>query len=206
MKIISLPPRGWANTYLITEDGERAIVIDPSQPFIQKDLQTRGLTATHVLLTHCHFDHVGGVATLQRSGARVYCSAAEKPLVGTEKELFQAFGLTRDPYTVDETFFDGEEKELCGVSVKGILTPGHTAGSCCYLFTSKDGERCLFTGDTLFMDSVGRTDFPTGNTAQMRASLRKLKEMEGDIPVYAGHNERTTLERERTHNPFMQDI
>ena len=206
MQIITLSPRGFgANTYIITEDGKQAIVIDPSQTRVEGELIKLGLQPTCLLLTHCHFDHVGGVGVLQENGARVYCSAQEKSLVGTGADLFEAFGAPRVAYKIDETFADGEEKILNGISVKAILTPGHTAGSCCYLFTDKEGGRYLFTGDTLFAGSIGRTDFPTGNITQMRASLNRLSSLDGDLPLYAGHNEQTTLENERKTNPFMRD-
>ena len=206
MQIITLSPRGFgANTYIITADNKNAIVIDPAQPRVEGELIKLGLRPACVLLTHCHFDHVGGVSVLQESGARVYCSAQEKPLIGTNADLFELFGAPRTPYRIDETFLDGEEKILNGISVKAILTAGHTLGSCCYLFTEKDGGRYLFTGDTLFAGSIGRTDFPTGNISQMRASLKKLAALDGDMPVYAGHNEPTTLETERQTNPFMND-
>ncbi len=206
MKIITVYPRGFgANSYILTEDGKTCLVVDPAQPRIEGELIKAGLQPVGVLLTHCHFDHVGGVAALQESGARVYCSAEEKKLVGTSADLFEAFGAPRTQYTVDETFADGEEKELAGIRVKMHLTAGHTSGSCCYEMTTKEGGRYLFKGDTLFQDSIGRTDFPTGDIGQMRASLRKLKSLEGDMPVYAGHNEETTLERERKRNPFLQE-
>ncbi len=205
MQIITLSPRGFgANTYIITDDNKRAIVIDPAQTRVEGELIKLGLQATHVLLTHCHFDHVGGVAALQQGGAKVYISAKEKSLVGTGADLAEFFGAPMARYTVDETFDDGEEKLLNGISVKALLTPGHTAGSCCYLFTDNEGGRYLFTGDTLFQGSIGRTDFPTGDIAQMRASLKKLARLD-DVPVYAGHNEPTTLENEKKTNPFMLD-
>lgn len=207
MQIITISPRGFgANTYAITADNKRAIVIDPAQSRVEGELIKRGLQATHVLLTHCHFDHVGGVTELQQSGAKVLCSATEKPLIGTEADLFSAFGAPRVHYTVDETFSDGEEKEINGFKIKMLLTPGHTKGSCCYLFTAKDGSRCLFTGDTLFNGSIGRTDFPTGDIAQMRESLRKLSALDGELTVYPGHNDETTIEHERRTNPFLTDI
>ncbi len=206
MQIITLYSRGFgANTYVITKDGVNAVVIDPAQPRVEGELLKRGLQASCVLLTHCHFDHVGGVPALQEGGARVYCSAEEKPLIGTQADLFELFGAPRQPYRVDETFADGEEKMLCGLSVRAMITPGHTKGSCCYLLTDEDGKEYLFTGDTLFCDSIGRTDFPTGDVGQMRASLRRLAALEGDMPLYAGHNEETTLGRERKHNPFLQE-
>ena len=207
MEIITISPRGFgANTYALTEDGKTAIVIDPAQPRVESELIKRGLLPAYVLLTHCHFDHVGGVSALQASGAKVFCSDAEKPLIGTQADLFDAFGAPRLPYRIDETFADGEEKNLGGVLVKMLWTPGHTKGSACYLVTAKDGGRYLFTGDTLFEGSIGRTDFPTGNIGEMRASLKKLSGLEGDYPIYAGHNDPTTLDRERKTNPFMQDL
>jgi glyoxylase-like metal-dependent hydrolase (beta-lactamase superfamily II) len=206
MQIITLSPRGFgANTYIITEDNQHAIVIDPSQTRVEGELIKLGLQPTCVLLTHCHFDHVGGVGVLQEMGAKVYCSAQEKPLVNTPADLFEAFGVPKVSYKVDETFIDEEVKILNGISVKALVTAGHTAGSCCYLFTDKEGGRYLFTGDTLFASSIGRTDFPTGSLAQMRASLKRLGRIDGDMPVYAGHNEPTTLDNERRTNPFMRD-
>ena len=206
MKIITLSPRGFgANTYVITTDDKTAIVIDPAQPRIKAELDKRGLRAVCVLLTHCHFDHVGGVAALQADGALVYCSDQEKPHVGTSADLFALFGAPREAYTVDKTLADGEECAMCGVKVQTLVTPGHTAGSACYLFTDEAGEKHLFTGDTLFAGSIGRTDFPTGSVAQIRESLRRLCALDGDMPVYAGHNEPTTLEIERKTNPFVLD-
>ncbi|MBQ8343475.1 MAG: MBL fold metallo-hydrolase [Clostridia bacterium] len=205
MQIITVSPRGFgANTYIVPIDDKRAIVIDPSQPRIADELKKRGLTAAYVLLTHCHFDHVFGVPALQEQGAKVLCSDKEKPLIGTNADVFDLFGAPRFAYAVDDTFTDNEEKNLDGISVKMLLTPGHTAGSCCYLFTAKDGGRYLFTGDTLFLGSIGRTDFPTGDIGQMRASLRRLATLD-DMPVYVGHNDPTTIENERKYNPFMLD-
>ena len=207
MQIITIYPRGFgANCYALTEDGKNAIVIDPAQVRVESELIKRGLAPKCVLLTHCHFDHVGGVSALQSNGAKVYCSDKEKGLIGTHVDLYEAFGAPRAPFQVDGTFFDGEEKEFCGMQVKAILTPGHTSGSVCYLVTAKDGGRYLFTGDTLFAGSIGRTDFPTGSIADMRLSLKKLSSLNGDYPIYPGHNDETTLEEERKINPFLQDV
>lgn len=206
MQIIKIAPRGFgANTYVLTEDGQNAIVIDPAATRVESELIKRGLTARYVLLTHCHFDHVGGVGALQAGGAKVLCSAQEKPLIGTQADLFERFGAPRTPYVVNETFTDGEKKELCGMSFEVLFTPGHTSGSVCFLFTSKEGKKYLFTGDTLFAGSIGRTDFPTGDIQAMRKSLKKLAALEGDIPIYAGHEEETTLDHERKTNPYLFD-
>ncbi len=207
MQIIRISPRGFgANTYVITQDNKEAIVIDPSQRRVEGELLKLGLTAKYVLLTHCHFDHVGGVAPLQQAGAKVLCSDKEKPLIGTTADLFDAFGGGREAFIVDETLQDNQTRTLCGINVQTIVTPGHTAGGACYLITDTDGEKHLFTGDTLFCGSIGRTDFPTGNIGKLRESLRKLANLAGDMAVYPGHEDATTLENERKTNPFMVDL
>jgi glyoxylase-like metal-dependent hydrolase (beta-lactamase superfamily II) len=205
MQIIRISPRGFgANTYVITKDGKNAVVIDPAQPRVAQELEKLALTPAYVLLTHCHFDHVAGVEILQEKGAKVFCSTEEKPLIGTSADLFEYFGAPRLPFVLDGTFFDNEEKELCGITVKALLTPGHTKGSVCYLFTEKDGGRYLFTGDTLFQGSIGRTDFPTGNMGEMQQSLRRLSALEDSLPIYPGHNDESTIGIEKRENPFME--
>ena len=206
MQIILARGRGFsANTYIITADNKNAIVVDPAHDGVAEEVKKYGLVCQYVLLTHCHFDHVAGVAALQRDGARVLCGSLEQPLVGTKADLFERFGAQREVYRVDETLFDGETRELCGVSVQTIFTPGHTAGSACYLVTDKE-KKALFTGDTLFAGTIGRTDFPTGNMETLRKSLKKLYDMTGDYPIYPGHEECTTLDRERKTNVFMCDL
>lgn len=207
MEIITLSPRGFgANTYLITTDGQNAIVVDPAQTRVEAELVKRGLRATHVLLTHCHFDHVGGVAVLQEGGAKVLCSDQEKPLIGTDAALFSLAGMPEVFYRVDETFQDGEEKLLNGLRIKMLLTPGHTQGSACYLVSDGQGKEVLFSGDTLFQGSIGRTDFPTGSMATLRQSLKKLSKLPDDLPVLSGHGDETTIGEEKKTNPFMADV
>ena len=207
MEIITIYPRGFgSNTYVLTADNQNAVVIDPAQPRVLEELNNRGLQAQYVLLTHCHFDHVGGVETLQKQGAKVLCSENEKPLVGTNADLFELFGSPRVEYQIDETLKDNEQRTLCGLTFQTLFTPGHTKGSVSYLFKQNDGGRYLFTGDTLFAGSIGRTDFPTGDMGMLRHSLLRLALLEGDMKVYAGHNEETTLETERKTNPFLVDV
>ena len=203
MQVIKIYPRGFAsNCYVLTKDGKTGIVIDPAQKRVESELIKLGITPKYVLLTHCHFDHVDGAGVLQEAGAKVLCHSVEKRNVGKSVDLYDAFGAPRSVFTVDDTFLDNETRELCGIKITVLHTPGHTSGSCCYLV--EDGEeKHLFTGDTLFAGSMGRTDFPTGSAAQMQASLQRLKALDGDMPVYAGHEEDTTLERERRTNPFM---
>lgn len=205
MQIHKISPYGFgANTYAITADGKTAVVIDPSSKHVESKLIALGLDVKYVLLTHCHFDHVNGAGVLQQAGAKVLCLDKEKPLVGTQSDLFEAFNVVRDPYTVAETLSDGQEIELCGLKIKALSTGGHTVGSASYII-EEGGERCLFSGDTLFKNTIGRTDLPTSDLGMLRQSLKKLCALD-DMSVYAGHGEATTLAEERKNNPFLQDL
>lgn len=214
MKVEKIYPKGFAaNSYIVTCDActGLAVVVDPAQPRIAEELKKRSLTPVCVLLTHAHFDHVGGAAALQAMGAKIFCSEKEKALVGTRADLFDTAGIPRVPFTVDGTLRDGEILNVCGLSVRAVSTPGHTAGGMCYLIrdegTAQETKEkaALFTGDTLFAGSVGRTDFPTGNVGALRESLKKLAALDGDYPVFPGHEEDTTLNEERQKNPFLRD-
>lgn len=191
-----------ANTYILTNDNKNAIVVDPSRPSILEELSSRNLTAKYVLLTHSHFDHIGGVSALQNAGAKVVCAEEERAAFNTTMEFGARLGYKKEPLIVDETFSGEKELNFLGISLKVIQTPGHTIGSVCYLLKE---ENILFTGDTLFEGSIGRTDLPTGDTGMLRESLRKLKNLSGDYDVYSGHGDETTLDRERRLNPFFID-
>ncbi len=206
VKRIKIYPRGFgANTYLLTADDRTAVVIDPSSHSVLTELSARKLVPAYVLLTHCHFDHVMFVYELQQLGAKVVCLDKELPNVNTDVDLFSLAGVARKPFTVDKTVSDGEAFTLAGVNFTAYSLPGHTTGSAAYL-TEENGERWLFTGDVLFEDSIGRTDFPTGSLSEMRESLRKLKNMDGEYLIFSGHGEDTTLKTERKRNMFLQDI
>lgn len=205
MRVIRISPAGFAaNSYAVTSDGKDALVVDPAQSRVAAELKKLGLRPVWILLTHAHFDHVGGVDRLKVEGAKLLCSETESSLIGTPADLCEAFGAPSSRFSADGTFSDGETKRLCGLNVTAIFTPGHTSGSTCYLVSEENtGDRVLFTGDTLFAGSVGRTDFPTGDGAALRESLRKLSALPGDMRVLPGHEDETTLETELRENPWM---
>ena len=206
MKVISIYSRGFgANTYAVTTDGQHAVVIDPAQPRVYEELEKRGLQAKYVLLTHCHFDHIGGVSVLQNAGAKVLCTSEEKRLVDTHADLCAYFNAPPADYEIDETLNDGQTLDLCGMQIRVLLTAGHTKGSACYLFTSETGDTCLFTGDTLFRYEVGRTDLPGGDYPTLLQSLRRLAELDGEYCVLPGHEEISSLDAERKFNRYIQE-
>lgn len=197
MQVYKIYPLGFAsNTYFLTADGKNAVCVDPAQPRVADEAERLGLTVGYVLLTHGHFDHIGGAAALQGKGAKIGCLTGEERLAVADNlsDLF-GDGLEIDPFFVDFTVKNGEILEIAGMKIKAIATPGHTAGGACYLV-----ENNLFTGDTLFHGSVGRCDLPTGNAAQLEESVKKLYALEGDYTVYAGHGDDTTLDAERKYN------
>ncbi len=204
MQVFCIAPAGFAaNSYLITQDGRSAVAVDPAQPRILGEAKRCGLNVTHVLLTHGHFDHTGGCAALQQAGARVGCLVQERALALGQDSLAFGMGGRRagefPDFTIDFTFRDGEALSLCGIDFLVLATPGHTAGSACFL-----AEDCLFTGDTLFAGGVGRTDLPTGSAAALMRSLARLAALAGDLRVLPGHGEESTLLQERRYNPFFR--
>lgn len=200
MQVFKIYPQGFAaNSYLLTQDEKTAVVIDPAQPRIAEEAKRRGLTVTHVLLTHGHFDHIGGCAALQAEGAKVGCLAKEAPLALGKNNMADYFGGHVPPFSVDFTFDDGDILSLDGMQFLVIATPGHTAGGACFCV----GDH-LFTGDTLFAGDIGRSDLPTGSGAQLTESVRKLYALQGDFTVCPGHGEDTTLEYERHNNGWVR--
>lgn len=200
MQVFKIYPQGFAaNSYLLTQDEKTAVVIDPAQPRIADEAKRRGLTVTHVLLTHGHFDHIGGCAALQAEGAKVGCLAKEAPLALGKNNMADYFGGHVPPFSVDFTFGDGDILSLDGMQFLVIATPGHTAGGACFCV----GDH-LFTGDTLFAGDIGRSDLPTGSGAQLTESVKKLYALQGDFTVCPGHGEDTTLEYERHNNGWVR--
>jgi len=199
MKVYKLTPQGFAsNSFAVTEDGKTCILIDCAQPRVYDWCKKIGLTPEAVLLTHAHFDHVGGCARLQAAGAEIYASKIESELAFSNEYLSLFGGVEVPPFTVSHTIEEGEQN-IFGIRVKAIATPGHTAGGMCYIIGDS-----LFSGDTLFCGSAGRCDLPTGDEAKLGLSLKKLYSLAGDYKLYTGHGEDSSLERERRYNPFMR--
>lgn len=192
---------GLANSYLVTQDGKNGILIDCATPdLVKRVYDETGIKVETILLTHGHFDHVGGCREFAECYVSFYCSQEEKPLI-LSREYLGIFGGVRVPrFEIDRELKDGEEFELSGLNIKVISTPGHSAGSVCYII----GD-CLFTGDTLFCGSVGRWDLPTGDYKKLSKSLEKLKNLKGDYKIYSGHGEDTALSHERLTNPYLKD-
>ena len=198
-----------ANCYLIAdeESGESA-VIDPGWFFdgLREKIDVGEVQKPkYILLTHGHFDHILGVAALSEyTGAKVASHEADAQcLSDPEKSLACETECVQTPTKADILLHDGDEIALGRHKLKVMHTPGHTQGSVCYI----DGqERVIFSGDTLFCRTVGRTDFAGGSAEQMTQSIIRLRALEGDYTVYPGHNRETTLDDERERNIFMRKL
>ena len=182
-----------ANNYLLTDNNEAAL-IDCSEVKPELLNALDGLKLKYILLTHGHFDHVGAVQELkQATGAKVF--AGEGEARGT-----QLHPLT--PEQVDEFYRDEQTIPVGQAEVKVFYTPGHSQGCVCLLC----GD-VMFTGDTLFAGDIGRTDLETSNPDSMRKSLARLcRTIEDDVQVLPGHNDFSTMGRERAQNPYLQEF
>lgn len=201
MKMYHLPSGPLrVNTYFLVNDKNQAVVIDGGENYkkVKQVEKEYGFKIEALLLTHAHFDHAGNAKKLQDDGAKVYISELDAPKLLNEQNLSGDFGRAFDYLTADYTFKDGDVINVCDFEIKVIATPGHTDGSVCFLIGNM-----LFTGDTLFLESVGRTDFITGNREQLVSSVKKLFDLEGDYTVYPGHEDFTTLSHERKYNAFI---
>lgn len=203
MKIVTLHTTMLETDTYVVINGGRAFVVDPGADAerIIAAAEAEGAKIEWVLLTHAHFDHIGAAAALQREGAQIVLHRDDVKLIKSFQNLSVLAGVKVEHFTPDVTVAGGETLDVAGVSVKVIHTPGHTAGSVCYV-----AGDVIFSGDTLFALSYGRTDFPTGSFAQLKNSVvNKLFALEGDYKVLPGHEAPTTLDYERAHNPILTD-
>ena len=182
------------NCYILHQEASSScVVIDPGYtPEVILDfLAGKGLTLEAILLTHGHFDHVGAVRDLAaETGCRVWLNP---------DDLSMPPKLTAGPLYYTDTYSEGDTISPAGISFQVLSTPGHTPGSVCLI-----AEDFLFSGDTLFAGSFGRTDLPGGSTRAIRESLRRLAAIPQDYSVHPGHGESTTLAWEKQYNPYMR--
>ena len=180
------------------------LVIDPgdSAQMLAGKIQQKGLKPAAILLTHGHFDHA--MAAQELAGlldVKIYAHEAEKNTLEQPRLNVSAMIGRRDSYHADIYVKDGELLNLAGTQIKVLHTPGHTEGGCCYYL---EKEQVLFSGDTLFCQSVGRTDFPGGSMAKIVRSIKeKLLALPDQVNVYPGHMDFTTIGMERAQNPFL---
>jgi hydroxyacylglutathione hydrolase len=197
------------NCFLVRSEGsDRVLIVDPGEEAgrILGKLEEIGGRAEAILVTHCHFDHIGAVSPVaEATGAPVYCPEIETPILSNIMAFvpWEGFGPFED-YEADETVAGGETLELAGLEIDVLFTPGHSPGHVTY---SVRGEDALFSGDVLFQGSVGRVDLPGGDGPTLIMSIRKLLDSHPDeTTVYPGHMGTTTLGAERATNPFLAEL
>ena len=198
------------NSWLVkNKDNNEGFLVDASfsDKIIAQHIRESGVSLKGILITHCHYDHIYSVESLRNEfsgdGVKVYAGADEKELLlDPEYNLIQKHRLQIDPVGADIYLDDGSTTEISGIKVKTIFTPGHTAGGVCYYIVS---EKVLFSGDTLFEGSYGRTDLPTGNIRSLVSSVTgKLFKLPDDTKVFPGHGNITDIGYESRTNPILQ--
>lgn len=186
------------NVYIVhRRDSDEAVLIDASksQDKIIEALNSYRLKLKAVLLTHGHYDHIYSAHIFEKSGAEIFIHESDRDKLHTSGNLCR---VKIPDTTAEKTFRDGDVIEKCGMRFEVIHTPGHSAGSVSFRL----GD-VLFSGDTLFRDGYGRTDFYDGDFIQMISSVGKLLELPLETAVYPGHGPFTTIEHEREFNPLI---
>jgi hydroxyacylglutathione hydrolase len=197
------------NCFLVRRQGaDRLLVVDPGEEAgrILAAVEATGAEVEAILVTHCHFDHIGAVAPVAAAtGAPVYCPEIEVPVLADIMSYvpWEGFGPF-DSYDADETVSGGETLELAGLELDVVFTPGHSPGHVTYAIR---GEPAIFSGDVLFQGSVGRVDLPGGDGPTLLASIAQLIErFPEETVVHPGHMGLTTLGAERATNPFLGSL
>lgn len=200
------------NTYIVV-NGDSGFVVDPGgdadEIFAIFKKQKAKIDA--ILLTHAHFDHIGGVAQLVKiasesegktqSTPTVFLHREEVEKIGSYKNMGFSMNANPEKFVPDVLLKGGETLDISGLKVKVIHTPGHSKGGVCYVVGNK-----IFVGDTLFFTSYGRTDFYDGNAKDLKNSIvNKLFNLKGNYTLLPGHGEPTTLEFERVNNPIIEN-
>lgn len=190
------------------QDSDRAVIIDPGDEpdRLMAPLAERGLTLDAILLTHCHFDHIGAVAPIARAtGVPVYCPEIEVPILADVMTYVPWPGMGPfESWNAEETVAGGEYLELAGIGFEVLFTPGHSPGHVTY---SVPEFGAMFSGDVLFQGSVGRVDLPGGDWEVLLESLKLLVESHPpETTVYPGHMGVTTIGTELASNPFLAQL
>ena len=208
LKLITFSPAMvYANCYILKdEESGEALVVDPGcyNKRLEAMLKNESIASLrYILLTHGHFDHISGVGDLQAAfGGEVVIHLADAPCLNNRDEsLASKFHFSQSEAKAGVVLDGGEELSFGEHKIKVFHTPGHTKGSVCYTV-----DDIMFSGDTLFKDTVGRTDFPGGSYEEMMLSMKKLASLDEDYKVYPGHDVSTTLQREKRFNPYMKGI
>lgn len=197
------------NSFTVFREGsDRAVIVDPGDEAdrLMAPLAERGLELEAILLTHCHFDHIGAVAPIARAtGAPVYCPEIEVPILADVMTYVPWPGMGPfESWNAEETVSGGERLELAGIEFDVIFTPGHSPGHVTY---SVPEFGVIFSGDVLFQGSVGRVDLPGGDWAVLLDSLKLLVEGHpAETTVYPGHMGVTTIGAELESNPFLAQL
>jgi glyoxylase-like metal-dependent hydrolase (beta-lactamase superfamily II) len=200
------------NSFLIRRDGsDRALLVDPGEeaPKLLGAIEALGVTLDAILVTHCHFDHVGAVAPVATAtGAPVYCPEIEVPILQDIMAYvpWEGFGPF-ESWDPEHRVAGGEHLELAGFDIDVIFTPGHSPGHVTYALSAHGEAPALFSGDVLFQSSIGRTDLPGGDHPTLLRSIGTLLERFDDATVvHPGHMGLTTLGAERATNPFLSEL
>lgn len=206
IKVESLPlgPVG-ANTYIVTDEASGlSAVIDCGAYTPQLREKLRDKTVKYIMLTHGHYDHILGVYDLkQATGAEVLIHKDDANCLydSMASLAFYNYGQAQQPLKADRVLTEGDRIELGQTVFRVMNTKGHTEGSVLYI---DEADRVIFSGDTLFAGSYGRTDLPGGDDGKMLNSLRRIKAIEGDYKIFTGHDQSTTLEEERKFNVYLR--